>query len=281
MTGTLYLVATPIGNLGDMTFRAVETLKAVRVIAAEDTRRERILCDHFGVETQLVSFPAFREAERAEEVIGRLKGGDDVALVTDAGSPGISDPGGVLVGRAIEEGVKVVPIPGPSAVVAALSASGLPADWFHFVGFLPRKGAARGEILSWLSRLPGTIALYESPLRLRATLLELAAVLGDRRAVVARELTKIHEELARGRLSELAERFAGEVRGEVTLLVAGVSREAGERASDDAIRAELERRLATGETSLKDLARELAEATGRPRREIYALALAVAAKKEG
>ncbi|MGI5865709.1 MAG: 16S rRNA (cytidine(1402)-2'-O)-methyltransferase [Myxococcales bacterium] len=273
MAGTLYLVATPIGNLGDITYRAVETLKQVDAIVAEDTRRARILCDRFGIAVKLVSMPAFREQQQAAALVARLEAGESLALVTDAGSPGISDPGTALVQLAIERGVRVVPIPGASAVIAALSASGLPTDRFHFVGFLPRKGAARERELSLLKRLGATLVLYESPERLGATLRELAEVFGDRRAVVARELTKLHEELARGRLSELAARFSGEVRGESTLLVEGISEEAAELASDEAIAAEVERRLASGEGSVKEIAKEIASATGRPRSEVYALAL--------
>lgn len=273
MAGTLYLVATPIGNLGDITYRAVETLKQVDAIVAEDTRRARILCDRFGIGAKLVSMPAFREQQQAAALVARLEAGESLALVTDAGSPGISDPGTAVVQQAVGKGIRVVPIPGASAVIAALSASGLPTDRFHFVGFLPRKGTARERELSLLKRLGATLVLYESPERLGATLRELAGVFGDRRAVVARELTKLHEELARGRLGELAEQFSGEVRGEITLLVEGVSEEAAEVASDEAIVAEVERRLTAGEGSVKEIAKDLASATGRPRSEVYSLAL--------
>lgn len=273
MAGTLYLVATPIGNLGDITLRALETLKAVRAIVAEDTRRTRVLCERYGISTPLVSCPAFREASQAGALVGRLVSGDDLALVTDAGSPGISDPGTHLVQAAVAAQVPVVAIPGPCAAVAALSASGLSTDRFFFAGFLPRKGPPRERALAMLKRLPASLVLYESPERLGPTLRELSQALGDRRAAVARELTKMHEEIARGRLSELAERFGGEVRGEVVLVVEGQDEEASEQASDDAIRAEVRRRLAAGEGSVKEIAREIAQATGRPRSEVYALAL--------
>jgi len=273
MAGTLYLVATPLGNLGDMGLRAVQTLKDVRVVVAEDTRRARILCQHYGIETPLVSMPAFREGEQSASLLARLAAGEDLALVTDAGSPAISDPGAILVREAIAAGVKVVPIPGPSAAIAALSASGLPSDRFFFAGFLPRKGASRERALSRLKRLDATLVLYESPERLGETLQDLGAVLGDRRAVVARELTKIHEELLRGTLSELAARYAGEVKGEITLVIEGESEEASEAASDENILAEVARRLAAGEGSLKEITQEIAQATGRKRSEVYALAL--------
>lgn len=278
MAGTLYLVATPLGNLGDMTYRAVETLARASAIVAEDTRRARILCERYRIDRPLVSMPAFREAEQADELVRRLERGDDLALVTDAGSPGISDPGSVLVAKAIERGVTVVPIPGPSAVIAALSASGLRTDRFFFAGFLPRKGPGRARALALLKRLDASVVLYESPERLRETLSELKEEFGDRRAVVARELTKIHEEFARGRLSELAPRFSGEVKGEITLVIEGAPEEASAAATDDSIRAEIARRLAHGEGSVKEIAKEIAQATGRPRSEVYALALEIKGK---
>lgn len=273
MSGTLYLVATPLGNLGDMTFRAVDTLKAVRAIVAEDTRRTRVLCDHFGIDRPLVSMPAFREGEQADSLVARLLSGDDLALVTDAGSPGISDPGSTVVKRAVEAGVRVVPIPGATAAIAALSASGLPTDRFYFAGFLPRKGTARERVLTLLKRLDATLVFYESPERIHETLQDLAQAMGDRRGVVGRELTKLHEEFARGPLTTLAARYAGEVRGEVVLVVEGAPEDVSDAATDDAILAEVRRRLAAGEGSIKEMARELAQATGRPRSEVYALAL--------
>jgi 16S rRNA (cytidine1402-2'-O)-methyltransferase len=279
MAGTLYLVATPIGNLGDITLRAIETLKGVQAIVAEDTRRTRVLCERYGLTAPLVSCPAFREESQTPGLVARLLAGDDLALVTDAGSPGISDPGTAVVQAAIAAGVQVIAIPGPSAAIAALSSSGLATDRFFFAGFLPRKGPPREQALGLLKRLPATLVLYESPERLGDTLRELAEALGDREAVVARELTKVHEELARGSLSELAARFSGHVRGEVVLLVEGVSDADSERTSDEAVRSEVHRRLAAGEGSVKEIAREIAQATGRPRTEIYAIALKV--REEG
>ncbi|HEY3446997.1 MAG TPA: 16S rRNA (cytidine(1402)-2'-O)-methyltransferase [Myxococcales bacterium] len=279
MPGTLFLVATPLGNLGDITYRAVETLSAATAIVAEDTRRARILCERYGIERPLVSMPAFRELDQADALVARLSKGDTLALITDAGSPGISDPGTALVGKAIAAGIQVVPIPGPSAAVSALSASGLATDRFFFAGFLPRKGTGRERALSLLKRLDATLVLYESPERLRETLDDLREAFGDRRAVVARELTKIHEEFARGTLSDLAQRFAGEVRGEITLIVEGASSDASEAATDEAILAEVERRLAAGEGSVKEIAGEIAKATGRPRREVYDLALKAKGRK--
>ncbi len=204
MPGRLFLVATPIGNLGDLSPRAVEVLRAVQLVACEDTRHSRILLDAHGIHTPTRSLPAFSEGARAEAVIARLNEGADVALVTDAGSPGISDPGERLVAEAVEAGVEVVPIPGPTALVAALTGSGLPTGRFHFLGFLPRQTSEAREMLEEVAGLAATLVLYESPRRVVATLRLLAEVLGDRRACVARELTKVHEEFLRAPLGALA-----------------------------------------------------------------------------
>ncbi len=273
--GTLYLVGTPIGNLGDISRRAIECLGAVRLIACEDTRHTRILLDHYGISTAVTSLPAFDEKRRAAGLVERLASGDDVALVTDAGMPGISDPGTEVVRLAVEAGIRVVPIPGPSAPLAALAASGLPTERFTFFGFLPRKGGARAAAIEELEGAVGTLLLFESPRRLHQTLLDLQEALGDRRACVARELTKRFEELARGRLSELAAHFDGEVLGEITLVVEGGRREAPEAGVDlDQL---LRARLDAG-VSVKDAARELAEAYGLPRKEVYRRALELCAR---
>jgi 16S rRNA (cytidine1402-2'-O)-methyltransferase len=266
--GTLYVVATPIGNLGDLSPRAAEVLRQVDAVAAEDTRRTSRLYAHLGVAAPtLVSLPAFDERGRLEAVVSRLAAGQAVALCTDAGTPGVSDPGAALVAAAWAAGARVVPVPGPSAALAALSASGLPADRFFFAGFLPRKGGGRAEQLAFLAGLPATLVLYEAGNRTGATLADLAAALGDRPAVVARELTKLHEELARGRLSELAARFAPEVRGEVTIVVAGAAA-APPAAPAEPLEEELRRRLAAGEPP-SGLAREVARARGLKRADVY------------
>src|SRR5512143_1957314 len=197
--GTLYVVATPIGNLGDLSPRAAEVLRTVEAVAAEDTRRTLKLYAHLGAPAPaLLSLPAFDERGRVQAVIARLRGGASVALCTDAGTPGVSDPGAALVAAAWEAGIPVVPVPGPSAALAALAASGFAADRFVFAGFLPRKGGGRAEALSWLAATPVTLVLYEAGNRTAETLRDLAAALGERQALVARELTKLHEELARG-----------------------------------------------------------------------------------
>ncbi len=267
--GTLYVVATPIGNLGDLSPRAAEVLRRVAAVAAEDTRRTLKLYAHLATPAPaLVSLPAFEERGRLGAVLDRLAAGEEVALCTDAGTPGVSDPGQALVAAAWEAGARVVPVPGPSAALAALAASGLPADRFLFAGFLPRKGGGRAEALGWMARVPATLVLFEAGNRTVATLRDLASALGDRRAAVARELTKLHEEIALGTLSELAERFAGEVRGEVTLVVAGAGAPAPEPARED-LDDELRRRLAAGDAPT-DIARSVARARGLARREVYA-----------
>jgi 16S rRNA (cytidine1402-2'-O)-methyltransferase len=262
------VLATPIGNLGDLAPRTAETLQAVGAVAAEDTRRTSRLFAHLGVDAPtLLSLPAFDERARLEPILDRLRAGQDVALCTDAGTPGVSDPGVALVAAAWEVGARVVPIPGPSAALTALSGSGLPADQFFFTGFLPRKGGGRAERLALLRDLPATLVLYEAGNRTGATLADLAEALGDRLAVVGRELTKLHEELARGRLSELAARFAGEVRGEVTIVVAGCDA-APAPVFEVPLEEELRRRLAAGEAP-SATAREVARDRGLKRAEVY------------
>jgi 16S rRNA (cytidine1402-2'-O)-methyltransferase len=202
---TLYLVATPIGNLEDITLRALRVLKECDVVAAEDTRRTGQLLKHFGFTKPMLSYFQFNEAKRSEEIIERLKRGEKVALVTDAGSPGISDPGERVVKAAVAAGLRVESVPGPSALVAALTASGLPTDEFHFVGFLPHKSGQRRNKLESLKPVGGTLVFYESPYRIEKLLTELVEVLPERTVVLARELTKKFEEYLRGKPAELLE----------------------------------------------------------------------------
>ena len=221
MPGTLYLVATPIGNLADITHRAVQVLRDVALIACEDTRHTRKLLQHYAIETKTISYHEHNEQQRARELIESLKEGNDVAIVSDAGTPAISDPGFRLVRAAIENGIAVVPVPGPSALISALIAAGLPTDEFFFAGFLPSRTNARRTRLSELRTVPGTLIFYEAPHRLATTLKDAYEILGERDAVVARELTKLHEEIKRGRLSELASYFedGDKARGEIVLLI--------------------------------------------------------------
>jgi 16S rRNA (cytidine1402-2'-O)-methyltransferase len=223
VAGTLYIVATPIGNLEDLTQRAVRVLGEVKVIACEDTRRTRVLLNHFGINAKTVSYHEYNERQRAEQLCKLLEAGQSVALVSDAGTPLISDPGFRIVTAAIESGISVVPVPGAAAFVSALVASGLPSDQFFFAGFLPARAQARRGRLEELRAITATLVFYEAPHRIAATLRDARDVFGDRRAVVGRELTKLHEEIARGSLSELREQFSSEnnARGEMVLIISG------------------------------------------------------------
>jgi 16S rRNA (cytidine1402-2'-O)-methyltransferase len=269
--GTLYVVATPIGNLEDVTLRALAVLREAGLLLAEDTRRTRVLLERHGIAARPLSLHEHNEAARSEQALAALAAGRSVALVSDAGTPLVSDPGERLVARAIEAGHDVVPVPGPSAPLAALVASGLPAAAFTFVGFLPRRASARARRIAELAPRPETLLLFESPRRVASTLAELARAFGERRACVARELTKLHEEVARGTLAELAARFAEGARGELTIVVEGAAA-AKPALSADALRERVRALLAAG-GSARDVAARLARETGAKRRELYALAL--------
>jgi 16S rRNA (cytidine1402-2'-O)-methyltransferase len=273
--GTLYIVGTPIGNLEDMTVRAVRILQTVDLIAAEDTRHTGKLLHHFQIKTPQISYHEHNRMIRVPELVAKLQQGLAIALVSDAGMPGISDPGYELVKACAEEGFTVVPIPGASAVIAALSASGLPSDRFIFEGFLPAKSQARRTHLESLQSESRTIVFYESPHRLRATLQDLADVLGgDRKITLARELTKLHEEFWRGTTAEAIELHTKrEPQGEYTIVVAGA--EAVKVVlSESALRSELQTLLNQG-LSRSDASRQLAQQTSLPRRQIYQLALSL------
>jgi 16S rRNA (cytidine1402-2'-O)-methyltransferase len=219
---TLYLVATPIGNLEDITMRALRVLRECDVVAAEDTRHSGQLLKHFEISKPMISYFQFNEAKRSEEIIDRLRRGEKVALVTDAGSPGISDPGERVVRAAIKAGFRVESVPGPSAVIAALTASGLPADEFYFVGFLPHKSGQRRNRLEKLKSISATLIFYESPYRIEKLLTELADILSNRDVVLARELTKKFEEYLRGKPAELLEVLKKRsLKGEFVVLVSG------------------------------------------------------------
>ena len=267
--GVLYLVATPIGNLNDMSRRAIQTLQEASLIAAEDTRHTRKLLTHFDIRTRLVSYHEHNQAAAMGPIIEQLESGD-VALVSDAGTPGINDPGFGLVREAIARGHTVSPIPGPSAPVAALVASGLPAETFLYLGYLPRKKSERRALLEANAGQPHTLIFLETPHRLLDALKDLVDVLGDRNAVVARELTKLHEEFVRGSLPELAAHFEEQApRGEITLLVGGAGAES-EAWSDERLQKQIRLGLSAGE-SASGLAKRLAGESGRTRREIYTM----------
>lgn len=271
-TGILYLCATPIGNLEDMTYRAVRVLGEVAVIAAEDTRHTRKLLSHFDIHTRLISYHEHNKVERGPEIIERLLAGEDVAVVSDAGLPGISDPGADLVALAVTAGVTVVPLPGANAALAALVCSGLDTTLFSFIGFLPKSKKKRRELIASLVGNPYTLVFYESPHHIKVTLAELRTAFGDRPAVVARELTKKFEEFVRGTLDSLEVHFSQHApRGEFTLIVAGQADcQSTELIPEeqvsivDAVLALME----TG-TTKKDAIKVIATQRGLPKREVY------------
>ena len=271
---TLYLVFTPIGNLEDITLRALRVLKEVDVIAAEDTRHTGRLLARYDISKPLISLHEHNESARVQNILNRLAAGEAVALVSDAGAPAISDPGYQLVRAAIEAGFQPVPIPGPSAFLTALTASGLPTDRFIFLGFPPRKAKARTELLQSLKTEPGVLIFYESPRRLPSLLADIARELGpDRTVVIARELTKLHETFWRGPAAEAAQVFAQPPKGEIVALVGGAPAAAAPEITP-AVTEALTGLLAGG-ASVADAARLLAEITGLPRRALYQRALAL------
>lgn len=263
--GTLFVVATPIGNLEDITVRAIRILKEVNLIAAEDTRHTRKLLNHYGIGTPVTSYFEHNKVGKGGYIIGRLRDGKDVALVSDAGTPGISDPGYNLIKSAVEEGIKVVPIPGPSAAIAALSISGLPSDRFAFEGFLPTKDKARGGKLDSLKREERTLIFYESPQRLFSTLPDIHDRIGDRNIAVIRELTKVYEEIFRGKVSEVLNRLKGEtVKGEIVIIMEGFHGEPFQGSLNE----ELAKALKSG-LSMKEAIEAVAKGLGISKGDVY------------
>ncbi|MBW2279629.1 MAG: 16S rRNA (cytidine(1402)-2'-O)-methyltransferase [Deltaproteobacteria bacterium] len=267
--GCVYVVATPIGNLEDLSPRAVRILQEVSLIACEDTRHTARLCSRFAIGTRRVSLHAHNEARRTPGLLERVRAGESIALVSDAGTPLLSDPGARLVRAASEAGLTVVPVPGASAVLAALVASGLPTAAFTFLGFPPRRGGARRDWLASAARAPGTLVIFEAPGRASATLRDLYEALGPRRAVIARELTKRFEQVVRGRLGEIE---PDETRGEMTLVVEGGTPGESGVADDADVDAQIRSKLERG-TSARDTAAAVAAQTGRRRSEVYARVL--------
>jgi 16S rRNA (cytidine1402-2'-O)-methyltransferase len=285
MTGTLYLVATPIGNLEDITLRALRVLREADLIACEDTRHTQGLLNHFNIKKRTVSYHEHNEGERAVELLAQMTEGANVALVSDAGTPAISDPGFRLVRACLDGGVRVVPVPGPTALISALIASGLPTDEFFFGGFLPARSLARRQRWLDVRELKCTLIFYETPHRLAQSLTDAREILGDRPIVIARELTKLHEEIQRGRLSELVERRGADeqkTRGEIVLVIerapeAGDEMHQADEANGIASRvAALEAEGVDHKTALKRVAREL----GLPRDEAYRRLIAERSLKE-
>jgi len=271
--GTLFLVGTPIGNLSDISLRALDTLRQVDGIAAEDTRHTRKLLNHYGIRKSLVSCHAHNEAQRSPELLQRLLEGEKLALVTDAGTPGISDPGAYLVSRALEAGICVSVIPGPTALVAALAASGLPTHPFAFLGFAPARGPNRRKFFASHASLPMTLVLYESPKRLGRTLEDILDQWGDRRVCVARELTKIHEEFFRGRIREAMEHYRVEPKGEITVVVSGFEGKQGPAREETQWRARLREILLEPDMGVGEASAVIAREYGLPKRVVYREAL--------
>jgi 16S rRNA (cytidine1402-2'-O)-methyltransferase len=265
MPGRLYVVATPIGNLEDITYRAVRVLGEVDLIACEDTRQTRKLLDHYGIQKPAVSYHEHNETERAEELAERLREGAAIALVSDAGAPLVSDPGYRLVRAAIERGIAVYPIPGPSAVVAALSASGLPTDSFRFAGFLPHKPGQRMKALDAIADEHATVIFYEAPHRILESLEAVEQALGDRPVVVAREITKIHEEFLRGTATEVRAASRDSVKGEITLLIGKATAPPPDDTPLEEAVGALERVGVPRMEAIKQVARR----RGLPKREVY------------
>ena len=268
MAGTLYVVSTPIGNLEDMTFRAVRILGEVSLIAFEDTRHSRILLQHYGIDRPLISYHDHNEQERTEDLIAKLQGGGSLALLSDAGTPLISDPGYRLVNRAIEEGIAVIPIPGPSAILAALAGSGMPTDSFYFGGFLAAKTSQRRKQLEAAKEIETTLVFYEAPHRILETLADIAEVLGTRSVVLTRELTKLHEEFLRGTAAEVLEilRARPSVKGEMTLLIGKAE---AQPVSDVPVKDAVEALIRTGVARM-DAMKAVARERGMSKREVYA-----------
>lgn len=279
-TGKLYLVATPLGNLEDITYRALRILTEVDLIAAEDTRHTLKLLNHFKIKQKMISYFRHNEREKTGEIIDKLLSGANVALVSDAGMPGISDPGYMLVAAAVKNGITVVPIPGASAVITALAASGLPTDSFWFEGFLPRKAKERAEILAELAQVRGTIVIYEAPHRLEVTVKHIYEVLGDRKAVLARELTKVHEEFIRGTLAEIITWIEkNTIKGEFTIIIAGKTDDKNRQNSTKQIISTNGKEDEVENLSLRQRLKKIADETGKTSKEIYQLYLQEKGKK--
>lgn len=279
MPGSLYIVATPIGNLEDTTLRALRVLKEVDLIAAEDTRHTQILLSHFDIRTPLTSYHEHNERRKAQPLVERLLGGENIALLSDAGTPAIADPGYRLVVEAVRAGIRVIPLPGASALAAVLSASGLPTDRFVFEGFLPAKRQERKAKLQTLRHESRTLIFYEAPHRLRESLQDMEQIFGDRQIVIAREVSKVHEEFLRGTIREVAGRIIGQtVKGEITIVVHGSTDES--RVSEEELKSEI-RRLAADGMRVKEIAEVIGERYQLAKREVYRLALQLGKAKRG
>jgi 16S rRNA (cytidine1402-2'-O)-methyltransferase len=272
--GALYIVATPIGNLEDITYRAVRTLRQVDLVAAEDTRHSKKLFNHYNIETRLISFHEHNEDHKISQLITILKDGKHIALISDAGTPTVSDPGYTLVAAAAEEHIPIIPVPGCSAAVAALSVSGLPTDRFLFIGFPPKKKQKQKALLNTLKTQPATLIFYESPKRISGLIRNMLTIFGDRPACLAREITKIHEEYIRGNLSDILAALERKpsVKGECCFVVHGDT-DTASPASDETAKKIIRHRLQNPDKSISGMAKELAGVCNRPKNEMYNLIL--------
>jgi len=267
--GTLYVVSTPIGNLEDITLRAIRTLKSVKFVAAENIAHTKGLLGHYGIKTRLISYRRENQQHKTAEIIRKLESGQDVALVTDAGTPGISDPGPYLINQVAEKNMRVCPIPGPSAVTAALSVSGFPAEQFTFAGFLPSRSEKRKSVLRELHAHKNTLIFFEAPHRIKAMLTDLRNILGDRKTVVLREMTKIFEEVARGYISTILESLPrNRIKGEFTLVVAGNEKGLKPEKIDKGVLDIINNLLKEG-LSIRDMASLVSKEKGLPYRRVY------------
>jgi len=268
--GTLYVVSTPIGNLEDITLRALKVLKNVDIIASEGVQHTRALCRHYGLDTPLTGYNQHSRRKKGDALIAALKSGKDIALVTNAGTPAVSDPGGLLVGQALEEGITVSPVPGPSAVMAGLSISGLKINEFIFLGFLSNRSGRRRKALQEMANESRTMVFFEAPHRLREMLSDIQEIMGDRRITLLREMTKVHEEILHCEVSRMLEKIGEkEIKGEITLIVEGVKNKKEAPALDEAIQKEMEDLIENKGLGVRETARRLSEKSGLPYRSLY------------
>lgn len=273
------MVSTPIGNLEDITLRALNILKKVDIIASESVQHTRALCRHFGLKAKLTGYNQHNQKKKGTSLMAGLKSGQDIALVTNAGTPAVSDPGGMLVHQALEEGITVSPVPGPSAVIAGLSVSGLKINEFIFLGFLSNRPGRRRKALQELANEHRTMVFFEAPHRLEETLLDMREILGERRVTLLREMTKIHEEIIHGEIGNLLEKISEtEIKGEITLVVEGAKIQKKEQALDENTQMEMEKLIVNQGLGVKETAKRISEKTGLPYRSLYKKGLSL--KKE-
>jgi 16S rRNA (cytidine1402-2'-O)-methyltransferase len=279
--GTLYVVSTPIGNLEDITLRALKVLEKVDLIASEGVQHTRALCRHYGLRNRLTGYNQHNQKQKGASLISELKSGKDIALVTNAGTPAVSDPGGILIAQAIEDGIKVSPVPGPSAVMAGLSVSGLKINEFVFLGFLSNRPGRRRKALEALTAEPRTMVFFEAPHRLREMMDDIRDIMGNRRITLLREMTKLHEEILHGEIDDLLEKTGQrEIKGEITLVVEGAAVQKKDRTMDKDLQMELENLIINKGLGVRETARRLSEKSGLPYRRLYKAGLGLKIKRD-